>query len=1427
MSKKALIAEPDTDEARKQGAILSEDGYEVQIARGGDLLEVLAESSFDVVLLRHERPGQNGLALLQRIKKQARFGGTAVVLTTSDLPPESIERHKEQQYRADAYVRLPLRRQDLLAAARSLPEVVEAADVDAEQNEPDVGRPPPLPHNRPSLPMPGSGGAVGLSHEELSFFEDMFSSIQEVPDNARPEPEIPIPTSGPDRKLALLRAKLREYETKMGRLKVAWRARENDFRQAQSIVEQKGMEGEGLALRIKEMEEELEEERRRTKHKEAEWGRQSGEQWDERSLQEAKLINQVAGKEHEVHKLERKLRQLEEDKELQQKALSERVFEWERAYKRFEEHHWAIIDASEEEVRRLERALDERDARHRERSRQHVFVESSLALQRARLEEAEGALRRQEHERAEEVERVGLFWWKAFQLERSLRLSASHEKERLERSVLELEEALHRHATLLAWLEKSRRAQVMQLSALERQGARDLVRTRDELSMAQRENSALSERLSTERALGEAAIHKLFFDNETQRIISEAQIAVRDARLTELLEEEERLNEILREVTERLGEEEAHHADERDRADELERVLAQTQAEASSAAESSALEISALSGERDWLTGTLEEKSASLAKYREELDDERKARHVEQQEVTLAFERKESELRERTARASDLERDLESARDDSQQLRGTVSARDERICELLARVREDDEAIVRLEAQGDRLTTTVAELRADIDARAEREADLEQRLHGREQEVERLTGHSHTLERRLEQSEQAHQRSDAQLAATREALLGERSALADTRASLEERESLLSTERELAAELRGELGVARAEVEAGATLADELQAQVRSHEERLEELRAALKDRDLGLSAGLARIAALEGEGQQLTASLQAGADHAATLGKSLEEERAALAREREGREQLQSLSDRLRTKLAAADQLAAELEEQVSQLSSQNGSLTKTVVEHERTLAELEHELATASVRGEEAARQAAGLEAEARAQATRLEEEAARLREQDAELTELRSTQDEQRLAIDERSRWIEAREARIAELTAILGEEQRGRGEANARADDASASVAQLHQDVAGLRAALEAEQERAGAALAGAESSLAAAQERAAALAAALREGHALASARDEELARLRPQAERLSAAETRVQGLEAELQDLRSEWGEVREHTASLQTELQKAQEQVQAAQGAEHRLRAELAEAKAEAARQDSAAREAVQKAELGARRMQEAQQLLAREKQSHEAGKLRLGEVERRLESVEEQTRRQLEENAAAHDDERQRLMQELNKAKKGQRDAQLKAQQIQQQYTAFTQQRDARLKAQTAALKAASTKAPGGLGSDVQTAPAVAAAAAPIVPAALAPAPAERPVAPPAAPAESGHELEDVFAAGFDEATRIGPEPVSGETGALMPSPDLKPALDVYDDDGDGDEDEVNFDEATQVVTSPGAFEPSKPDG
>jgi ParB family transcriptional regulator, chromosome partitioning protein len=327
VTKRALIAEPDPEEALRQAAILKDDGYETLVFSGADLVAELEANPHDIVILRHERPGaQTGLALVSRLKQVA--PGAAIVITTSDLTPDAIEKNRKQKVHADGYLRLPVERSELVAAARAMPSApAKAAAGQSQEGAPvledgtgdhrapgadgERKRPPPLPAAglRALSPLAkagprGAGGEAVLTTEDLTFVEKVFSTIQHIDADA-PVQEPPPSAIGDagDRKVALLRSELKRRERELAKLSRLWKAREEDLRQKESRVQAKDIELEGLRLRIAEVTGELERANQTLVEKEAEFGRAMGETYDQTALEQAEYSQQVAAIENELNAL--------------------------------------------------------------------------------------------------------------------------------------------------------------------------------------------------------------------------------------------------------------------------------------------------------------------------------------------------------------------------------------------------------------------------------------------------------------------------------------------------------------------------------------------------------------------------------------------------------------------------------------------------------------------------------------------------------------------------------------------------------------------------------------------------------------------------------------------------------------------------------------------------------------------------------------------------------------------------------------------------------------------------------------------------------------------------------------------------------------------------------------------------------------------
>ena len=1068
MAKRALVAEPDGEEALRQAAILKDDGFEAVVFSGNDLVAEVETSPPDLILLRHERPGsQTGLALVPRIKAVA--GTTAIVITTTDLTPDAIEKNRKQKVHADGYLRLPADRAELCAAARAVPESSkppEPAAPEGEKPPPDPKRPPPLPPtgnmaramSRP-LATPGKPGDAVLTADDLTFVEKVFSTIQHVDPDAS-QADIPISQVGhaEDRKVSLLRTELKRRERELAKLSRLWKAREEDLRQKESRVQAKDIEIEGLRLRIQELTSELERAHQGLLQKEAEFGRAMGERYDEHSLQEAELIQQVSAKEYELNSLKTKLRRTEDAFAQERKEFTERVFEWEKAYSELDQHHWKVVEASVDEVRRLEGQIVERERERREVKT--LLKDRELAIEALR-ERLHG-----ERRRTFDVEFAhGLFEdavvaraHGVLMHERRARLEADDEVHELRARALALEEDLARHQRLLWQLDQHRRRELAHLASVARLGDAERTRLLGERAVFAARADVLEAALDETRALGEALAHQLFTLEEKRKIVGELQVRVRDEKLGELTEDLTRVSTNLADVTERLGQSEMEHAAEQARADDLERALGETREAAAETEGRLARDLEVLTIERDKLADHLQRTEASYATTREELAEARHSRQQRELEVQGLFERKETELAAKAERVVELERNLGDTKEDLQNLRKTVTLRDDRITELLNRARQSDEQQVALEGQVFRLTTQVQEHEAELTARQERLEKLAQRLAQREEKLEAVEEELRRTNGVVLDKQAAIERQDQAAAALQAELGRQREHAQHLQAELAARANeLFETERK-AATLAAELQNARADIAAGGAVAEQLQAQLQAVELRAADQKRALDDTDARLRNALVDLDAAGQRGEQQRAELAEVRERAAQHERELQATRTTLADTERVRDALQAQASELSRRVAEGERDHDALEEQLAAQVRENAEFSASLSDASQRLEEQQGAIGRLHDEVQQREGRISALSQvleRAEAQAKEQEQALADARE---EASDLRQSLDDAKSAIDERGRWLQTRETSIAELKAVLETERAAR-------DAATTQLAALQQKHTALERASE--------------------------------------------------------------------------------------------------------------------------------------------------------------------------------------------------------------------------------------------------------------------------------------------------------------------------------------------------------------------------
>ncbi len=1287
MTKRALIAEPDQDEALRQAAILKDDGYDAQVFVAADLVLFVEQTQPDVVVLRHERPGvQTGLALVPRLKSVA--PGTAIVLTTSDLTPDAIEKNKKQRVHPDWYLRLPADRGELVGAARAVPQVLDASVADAEEERPlarDPSRPPPLPtaglRSLATLPKAGprSGEAV-LTAEDLTFVEKVFSSIQHIDADAPiQEPPPAVVGETPDRKLALLRTKLKERERDLAKLSRLWRAREEDLRQQEAKVQQKDIEVEGLRLRISELTGELELAQATLVDKEADWGRQIGDTYDQHSLNEAELIQQVAGKEAEVNSLKTKLRKTEDAAATERKEFTNRVLEWEKAYAEFEQHHWKVVVASVDEVQRLQDQVQQRDqvkgrlrADVRDRDNTITKLREQKLVQKAELF-ASG------HEAALGQERAVAVVQSALAQEQRKRRLVQDELYELRAAIVVVEEDLRRHQKLLGWFAGEHRKHIARLAQVVREGESERIRLRDEREIYRRRTVELEGALSQANALGESVAATLFALDDRKSLVAREQIRVRDHKLTELSEDRTRLQTSVEDLTSRLGQSEMDHASENARADELERDLAHTRERAAATETRLQNGLEGMTGECARLTDKLQATEQHLSTTRDDLSHEKHNRQQRELEVQNIVERKDNEIADRSQRVADLERHLGDAKEDIGNLRRTMSTRDERITELLNRVRQADEKQVQLEAQIFRLDASNSERESTIIARDERIAVISEKLNQRDGRLELVEGELKKSQSSVLDHKAQLDRQDAHLAELQKQLASSREETQQSRVEVQARSTELFESERRASNLTAELQNARAEINAGSAVAEQLQSQLGSAEARNNELRRTLEDSDAKLRASLGELEAAGQRTDQIRKDLAAAKEALAQRSNELSDRARAYADVERARDQVSATLQQTRVSLEQQtlelEGEKRELEEQLSQQLTENGSLSASLSDAATHIEELQGR-----------ARQLEGVVADREGRISaqgqvlnRAEQQSSQqqalLGEREQELSDVRAALDDARRSIDERAKWLATRDQSIAELKLALDAEKKQAINLGARSGTLEQQLAQATAEREKLQASLAQKDQQLSTTSSSTSEALVNERKKTEDARVEWRRVSELLAAKEAELAGARAAEARLTEVHRSEAHVRAEYQKLRAQAEKIVGDNKTLKAIVEKIDGEKKLALGDVEKLRAEMNEVRAQAGAQQ--AHQARADAELQAKQLSDVRAQLQRAVLQNQLVLKQKQDADLELEAAKGQAEANKASALEAQQAELTRLGRELLEARKAQRDAVAQAQQ------------------------------------------------------------------------------------------------------------------------------------------------------
>lgn len=847
MAKRALIADSDEIGARKQAAILGEAGWETSIFDGEDVIDVIATNPPDVLFLRHERRGQNGLALIGRIRQQLIAPGTAMVLVTSDLSSEAIEKHRSRGLSADAYVRLPLSRAELIAAAEAMPEVHDPEELELQIDQDSKAEfvlPPRTPHHS----VPASAGALSLKADDVQFVSDVFASIEHVsPDAIVTEALSEQDLTGVERKVAVLRKSLQEREREIAKLAQLWKTREGQLRQTADTYENRETYIEGLKLRIEELEKDIEAAEARLTDAFEDFGSERRESYDDSALREAAMIQEVAKIETELHEVKRERRRLGAQREKETSELTQRIFDWERAYHQLQAFHASLHDNARQEISRLENQIEDRELSRSFYTRALQNCEETVARQRRKLAFYVKSLQEASHLAAEKEASLLHQGDLLFLTERNRKCAAERENAEYRSRLFDAETGWYSSHSTLAQHEiqrgKDARASAFEIG----EGRAERKRLLTEVGILRQEKNALSHRLSSQAALSEATIHHLWTTSDRERWVTALQVPSRDEEIFSLRAEHARMEVVLRDAEESLANEELEHATQRARADDAERDLADGRRDSAERLQELRRELEQSQFANEQEARAKARADAEISELRRTLTHFSSDREDSAAQAQARIDELQHQLQAQSAKNEELDYNINMVREDLVAQRRVVDARDERIDELMSSLRDADANAVRLEGIVDRQTTQMAELVADRDAKGDFIASLEGKIAERDGdkgslEVDKEKLHQQILT--LEQEIQRREREEVRL-----------------QGAVENAEAGRRSVEEIVVELRGEieaisaarqadkdnLSRTKTEVDSGGLLIDQLQKRVDEAESGRTQLRVELEQLQIAL----------------------------------------------------------------------------------------------------------------------------------------------------------------------------------------------------------------------------------------------------------------------------------------------------------------------------------------------------------------------------------------------------------------------------------------------------------------------------------------------------------------------------------------------------------------------------------------------------
>ena len=192
----------DAHRATEVASRLRDPRFVVDFVETRDPLPRLRNGGYHAILLEHQRPGPRGLTLCNRIRALS-LPASVVLIDVGDLSQDAVDQHKEQHGTATEYLRGWLEPDELTGL------LVQALEAVTEGPRPAT-QPPAAIEGNLDLPEPGS----------------------QLPEMADADPF----DVGSDRRIQILRQRLKVQEEELRRVERSWRDREESGRKAESLL---------------------------------------------------------------------------------------------------------------------------------------------------------------------------------------------------------------------------------------------------------------------------------------------------------------------------------------------------------------------------------------------------------------------------------------------------------------------------------------------------------------------------------------------------------------------------------------------------------------------------------------------------------------------------------------------------------------------------------------------------------------------------------------------------------------------------------------------------------------------------------------------------------------------------------------------------------------------------------------------------------------------------------------------------------------------------------------------------------------------------------------------------------------------------------------------------------------------------------------